>query len=155
MASCFFQVILLLVLTLLASSTLADCYWPDGTQTLEHNYCADAGGSYVGLCCHGYDQCLNNTLCMRQKTAPDDDNPYYRGSCNDKDWNNPYCPSFCPDGHEVTVHECGDPADRWYCSGVTGVDCKRLKNVFSLSGKPAFTLSHLPSRTFDVAPVTC
>ncbi|KAH6662493.1 hypothetical protein B0J14DRAFT_610547 [Halenospora varia] len=145
------NVVFLTVLYCLVSQTFAkSCYYPDGKKTPADARCTSSGGE--SACCGPGFVCLSNGLCMDNSTANNVNNPnvYYRGSCTDKTWQSPSCPSFCVDLDPKAIHagnttggqamgKCFNATtDSYYCrnSGASLGDCQNPQRVITFPGVP-------------------
>ena len=80
------------LLVLLSSITIhvhAACYWPNQTIATDDTPCFAGRTSH---CCGTNWDCLSSGVCRVQQG---DRQFFYRGTCNDKSWASPDCPSFC------------------------------------------------------------
>jgi len=125
------------------------CWFPDGTPATKNEPCLSSGNS---PCCGQGFACLSNGLCMltpNDTSAGSGQSTYVRGSCTDRTWNDPHCPTFCVDpsnndnmsGAEgVSKCDAVGNQDIYYCidnstSSVSDSNCASISNVFSFSGK--------------------
>ena len=65
------------------------CFWPDGTVSVDQVPCSDGDFS---SCCNKGDLCLDNGLCSNIVSEPI---TLSRGACTDPTWQSPNCPQYC------------------------------------------------------------
>ena len=143
--------LILLLIWEVASSTI--CYYPDGTVASNDQPCLP--NAEESFCCGATAVCASTKVCLEGPNSPINVySPYSRGSCTDKTWTSPECPSFCMDSKFGTspspyrptyslsllrcetieshggamLEYCG--ADRYCCA--TPQDCCQSKSTFNL-----------------------
>lgn len=86
---------LVFVMSTLAGSAYAVCYYPDGTVAVDTFPCfPDQAAS---LCCGSNWVCSTNLLCLGTSLIPAYAHLVARGSCTDQSWRSTACPRFCTD----------------------------------------------------------
>lgn len=143
----FNSLFLFFLLLVVVVSDSDRCYAPNGDSVDDVASCWQ-----TGLCCRQGDLCLNSTLCVADLLT--DTPSYYRGSCLDRNWEDPTCPNFClgakqSDGASA-VYPCTDEdtQGRWYCDGDGSMHdaCGSPDDYFELSGMWSNSLSRLGSK---------
>lgn len=86
------------ILFILFSTVIADCYFPNGTNSniglSSELYQACGGGDKHSMCCRmGRDQCRDDGLCSNYQR-----NEIWRESCTDPTWRSPSCVKLCVTG---------------------------------------------------------
>jgi hypothetical protein len=139
--------LLLCLLFLLLGRSQAICWFPDGiTSPHGDEPCQTTGNS---TCCGKGFACLSNRLCMLtayNTEAGPGQSTYVRGSCTDRTWRDPNCPSFClnpshddPFNAAKGVAKCDAVGnqDMYYCldNATASVNCASTQNVLLFSGE--------------------
>ncbi|KAJ5908477.1 hypothetical protein N7495_001159 [Penicillium taxi] len=102
-----------LFLVALASSTIAECYWPNGDTAVNYVSCPDSK-----VCCLKGEACLSNGICYAGRY-----NIAYRGACTDLSWPIGYCPRASITDQWANLLTCsGTATGNFTCS--TAVDGK-------------------------------
>ncbi|KAJ4317446.1 hypothetical protein N0V84_007354 [Fusarium piperis] len=123
-----------LLVTSLAASASATCYYPDGSNAAkDYKYepCGNSTTTYSTCCYFGEgDKCLPNGLCNQP------DRFDYRAACQNKDWSN--CPEICMDtdsGTWYALQECGK--NKYCCPPADGSDCCKSGAVITTLAAPS------------------
>lgn len=141
------------ILFCLSLTVKAICYFPDGvTVPRLDTPCHSTGES---TCCASGYACLSNNLCMLTEHVEGDTDSistFVRGSCTDRSWNSPNCPSFCVSPSEdfvrggMGVAKCPVTEDRYYCINRASTSlsqselCSNSSLYFEFDGKRPKTL---------------